>query len=123
MMLGASATCNYISKEDRKMCDAWGTETGQFTKTGAVDTLNQPFVHREWGLKDQCEKQEKYRYKGKYFLIKPISWYIYESEETMNNGRAISEGFNYERGICLPDSCSIEEVLLLTSKVSLKLRS
>ena len=97
----------------------------------------------EWGLRTQCQSTSFGNFTGKYFLLEPVGWievtlnassreepilgprFAKKSKRTKisqnftepNSGSrypALRKRTNQERGICMPDSCSIEEVLLLT---------
>ena len=75
----------------------------------------------EWGLRKQCESTSFGNFTGKYYLVEPVGWIevtlnASEREEPILGSRypALRKRTNQERGICMPDSCSIEEILLLT---------
>ena len=79
----------------------------------------------EWGLRQQCLSTSYGNFSGAYFLLEPVGWFQLgadEREEPILDSRdpLFKKRSNQERGICLPDSCSLEEVMVLMSPMTVE---
>ena len=99
------------------MCDAWGTEiANRFQSAGSGATAARAPTYPipgklnpyEWGLKAKCDAS--FNGTGQFYSLYPLGWFKFAQ-------RYQEFDINYERGVCLPSTCSKEHVLLLMSDI------